>query len=430
MKYQIDFRNYGWAIIFLFFLLLSTKTFFNIPLILLSISGIYVLVKNKTIDMGKANIRLFGIMYLCIIIPMILSLFDAVSFNESLRKTITFILFYPLGVAIILSLANPIHKKYLLYSIFFLMCFWILDAIWQSISGYNILGYQFKGKRITGMFHPSSKIGIVLANLSPFYFEVLRIQFHKRKWILLLVLPLIYVVILSGGRSSYIMLLLSSILYVIYLFSIGAFARVTKNNVVVILSIIVFGGIILFNSDKIFTTEEYEHLEKRFSSIGDYFSGDAQKIAVAVPGRMKIWESAIWVARDNWVNGVGPRGFRYVADDYIEKRNGYIISEHASSSTHPHQYFLEILTETGVFGIIGYLIFLIILYHQIYIYFRHDKYKHLLPWTFPALIVTMPVNIHMAFYGNYIATFICVTVAIVMSLEIGNNSNTAKQKHD
>ena len=116
-----------------------------------------------------------------------------------------------------------------------------------------------------------------------------------------------------------------------------------------------------------------------------------------------------------------------MADEYIEKREGYIISEYADSSTHPHQYVLEILTETGVFGVIGYVIFLIILYRQVYIYFRNDQHRYFLPWTFPALIATMPINIHKAFYSSYISVFICVTVAIVMSLEIYKNLNAVKQ---
>lgn len=434
VNYDYENIKYGWVIIFLFFLFLSSKALSNYPLLLLCIVGIHVLIKSRTIDLGQSNIRLYGLMYLCIVIPMILSLPDAVLLAESLRKTLTFSLFYFAGVAIIISLANQKYRKYLLYSIFFLMCFWIFDAIWQSISGYNIRGYPYnvdgigkQGRRLTGMFYPSSRIGIVLANLSPFYFEFLRIHFHKRKWIILLILPLIYVVILSGGRSSYIMLLLSLILYTAYLISMGALTRITKSHVAIVLSIFILGGVISINSDKIFTKEKYAFLENRISSIGNFFSGDLQKIAVAVPGRMAIWEGALWVAKDNWVNGIGPRGFRYVVDDYIEKREGYIISKHAQSSTHPHQYLLEILTETGIIGIIGYVIFLIILYRQVYIYFRNDQYRYFLPWTFPALIATMPVNMHKAFYSSYISVFICVTVAIVMSLEIDKNSNTVKR---
>jgi O-antigen ligase len=437
MKYQIDFRNYGWAIIFLFFLLLSTKTFFNIPLILLSISGIYVLIKNKTIDMGKANIRLFGIMYLCIIIPMVLSLFDAVSFNESFRKIMSFMLYYFIGVAVILSLRDTKHRKYFLASIFFMMCFWIIDATWQSISEFNILGYPYNAeghgasrRRLTGMFYPRAIIGLILAILSPFYFEFIRQYYHKTKWIVLLILLLIYVIYLSGSRASYVMLLISMFFYSIFLISIGFVSKINKNHVIITLSIILFSSIIITNIGKVITDERKDWLTNRIYSIGHLLSGDINKVTDAVPGRVGIWEGALWVAKDNWVNGIGPRGFRYVVDDYIENREGHIISEYARSSTHPHQYVLEILTETGVIGLLGYLMFLVILYRRIYVYFKNEQYRHYLPWTFPALIATLPINMHMAFYGNYISVLIWVTVAIVMSLEIGNNSNTAKQKHD
>jgi len=58
---------------------------------------------------------------------------------------------------------------------------------------------------------------------------------------------------------------------------------------------------------------------------------------------------------------VGPRGFRYIVDDYIAIDDEYYISVVARRATHPHQIVLEIMTETGIIGVIGYLLFFILI---------------------------------------------------------------------
>ena len=129
------------------------------------------------------------------------------------------------------------------------------------------------------------------------------------------------------------------------------------------------------------------------------------------PAMIMIWEGAIRVVRDHWINGVGPRGFRYIVDDYIVSDGKYYISEVARGATHPHQIVLEILTETGVIGVIGYLLFCILILKETVILFKAGNYNAL-PWIFPVIIAVFPINMYKAFYGHYTATLIWVLITL------------------
>ena len=65
-------------------------------------------------------------------------------------------------------------------------------------------------------------------------------------------------------------------------------------------------------------------------------------------------ESAGRIFRAHWINGVGPRGFREVHAEYAPAHDPYV--QTGRSLTHPHMFVLEIAAETGIVGLIGYLI--------------------------------------------------------------------------
>jgi len=72
---------------------------------------------------------------------------------------------------------------------------------------------------------------------------------------------------------------------------------------------------------------------------------------------------------------------------------------------------LEIMTETGVIGVIGYLLFFTLILKEAMRLFRENNCDAL-PWIFPVIIAVFPSSMYMAFYGNYIASLIWVLVAL------------------
>jgi len=354
---------------------------------------------------------------------MVLSLPDAVNFQESFRKVLSFAAYYLMGVAVISLLSNDDQKQYLINGIGAVLLIWCLDASWQSYAGSNLLGFPYDGNRLSGMFYPKFRLGLVLAILSPFYFDFIRYHAKKYLWVTFLLIPYIYVIILSGNKSSWVMLSISIFLYIIFLFLSGFFSRLIKTHIIITLVICFAGITLLSNTGKIIPENKAAWIENRMQSIVPLLSGDIDNAGESFNERLKIWEGSLRVARDHWINGVGPRGFRYVVDDYINGDDEYIISSVARHSTHPHQIVLEVMTETGMIGIIGYLLFFILILKEAMNFLREKNYGALI-WIFPVIIAVFPVNMYKAFYGNYTATLIWVLIALSFALKSRDDTST------
>ena len=104
--------KYSWLIVLLYIALLPTKSFYNIPIIILAVAGITLIFFQWTMCYENNNIKRFGLVFLCIWIPMILSLPDAVNFQESFIKVLSFVAYYLMGVAVISLLADETRNRY------------------------------------------------------------------------------------------------------------------------------------------------------------------------------------------------------------------------------------------------------------------------------------------------------------------------------
>ena len=403
--------KYSWFILLSYLAFLPTKSLYNIPIIILAAAGIILIYLHRNICYENDYIKRFGLIFLCIWIPMILSLPDAVNFQESFRKVLSFSVYYLMGVAVISSLTVETRRQYLINGTGILLLFWCLDASWQSYAGSNLFGFPYDGPRITGVFYPKSRIGLMLAILSPFYFEFIRYHVKKYSWLTLLLIPYIYVIILSVGKNSWVMLVISVFLYIIYLYLSGYFSKLKKSQLIIALVICIAGFALLSNAGKIIPEEKAIWIEDRMQSMVSLLSGDIDNAGATFQHRIMIWEGAIRVSSDHWINGVGPRGFRYIVDDYIHSDDEYFISKVASRSTHPHQILLEIMTETGMIGVIGYLLFFTLILKEAMKLIREKNYDAL-PWIFPVIIAVFPLNMYKAFYGNYTATLIWVLITL------------------
>jgi len=138
--------------------------------------------------------------------------------------------------------------------------------------------------------------------------------------------------------------------------------------------------------------------------------------------RTPIWDTGYEMFKQNWFNGVGPRGFRYVYHEYADDDNFFVQGDRRGQ-THPHLVFLEIAVETGLVGIIGFIFF----YSAVLRFWwrgRHDS--NTVAWTSSLLAATFPFNAHMAFYGSYWSGFMwllagCSIAVIVQGGSIRRN---------
>jgi len=182
---KIILGKYLWLLILLYIALLPTKLFYNIPISILAAAGIILIYLRRDICYENDNIKRFGLVFLCIWVPMVLSLPDAVNFQESFRKVLTFTAYYLMGVAVISLLTSEVRRQHLINGMGVVLVIWCLDAVWQSYTGSNLLGFPYE-TQLSGVFYPKFRLGLILAILSPFYFEFIRYHAKKYSWLTIL----------------------------------------------------------------------------------------------------------------------------------------------------------------------------------------------------------------------------------------------------
>jgi O-antigen ligase len=310
------------------------------------------------------------------------------NFNiDSLRISL-FYFRYGVFVIAIITLINVDDKfiKYFFYCIFFCFTSLILDGFYEYFVGENILGWKnAESARISSFFGEEKILGSYLSRLWPIFFGI-SILFLKQKDKLFFLFILIFIlsetlIFLSGDRSAFFNINLSAIFVI--LFS----RKLLKLRLITLLSTIFVLIIISFINP---TAKErvFDQTIKQMNLIKDMEKPFEDGLYIFSREHTHHYITAYKMYLDNKVLGVGVKNFRKFCSD--EK---YEVSS-ASCAPHPHNTYLQILSETGLVG----FLFLI----SVLIYFCIYMLKHLI----------------LRFKGKYYFTDfeICVLSGIVIYL--------------
>ena len=391
-----------------------SKALYNYPLGIMAIVGFYrVVVSPKSIWEDKI-LRTFVILFLCLWIPLLISLIDAINPSRSSQTIFSYLRFLFAGLFIIQELSKD-GKFFRIFNncVFFIILFWCIDASIQFFVGHNLLGFPYRPGEITGMFFPRNTISHICAILSPIYFYVVFEYSHKNKLFWLSVIPVFFIVLISGRRAAWIMLALCTFGFFIYAY-LASFNKSKTLRVSVIISFaigVILATTIMFN----------QPTKDRFKTTLGLFSFDYESINAATAARLTIWQTAYSIFREHPINGIGPRGFRFIYHDYGKRDDIYIISKSNRLNylfsknlppTHPHLLILEILAEAGVIGLVGFLLLFYLLIKSIrYTANSFNGFVFLVP----VVVAIFPFNAHMAFYGSVWSSMIWLLIAFYAS---------------
>ena len=139
---------------------------------------------------------------------------------------------------------------------------------------------------------------------------------------------------------------------------------------------------------------------ERVAQITPMFSGDKAAIDGALAYRLSLWETGANMLSANWLNGIGPRGYRYVYFEFASEDDHFVRGVRKGTPTHPHLILLEIAVETGLIGVIGYLTFLV-LYLRKLARLSRRQLAVVFPPALAVLVAVFPTNVHHSFYGNF-----------------------------
>lgn len=341
-------------------------------------------------------------LFMLIWTPMLISLIGAINFDKSFIKTLGVLPF--LFVGLYLTSGISLNKIYTAMSIIVVATgIWCIDFFiyhlriielehallwrWSFTMGGNYIGDEIA--------YNIPILGQILSVLLPIIFEAIRKYSQTRvKASMSLVFAVIYIttIILSGNRNAVLMMLVSLITWSIYVGVKCEYIKTYPKTIVsgLFMTVIFFSGVLSVSTTRISSFVEIESI-------------DLQSIDNLSSNRLPLWESAFNMAKDNWINGIGPRGFRYGYEEYRPEVGKYGF-EYKEGSTHPHFALLEVFLETGLIGFCALLFLFWIIFKEI-LKANDEAQILLVPW-FIALMTSIVPNIGKAFYSSYWLTFI------------------------
>jgi O-antigen ligase len=263
-------------------------------------------------------------------LPFLWLVAAAVATAEGCRKTFT-----GLGMIALLWTADALLEAALGHS----PLFWLIDHARLAVTGHTMCaGSTLVVDRLGGVLGPCNlKLGIVLASLSPFALNLCWQRFGRLGW-LLAALGIGMVILLAGSRASWIT-------YALVLAWTGWQALGGKRLVLLFATGAVLLGL---------ATEVSPQVRGRMQLTAQALSANASGVDAALTGRGRIWSAALCMAREHPINGVGVRGFRD-AFPGCDPQPGVVAAWGTGVALHAHQIVLEVLSETGVIGLLIWL---------------------------------------------------------------------------
>ena len=417
----------------LIILLLSSlvgNAIFNLISVIFITKIFYEIFKNK--DTKYFNQTWFKLAIILFIIFVTSSLMSEYS-NLILLKNLTLIrfMFIALCVQYCLQKYNAINS--FLYTILFMTIFVSFDALIQYFFGVNLFGNNLNTDsisrtRLTGIFGDEEIVGGFLIKFICLGVAGIIIFFKNNKKIIYSYYSIVgLTILLSQERMAFILMSFLTFIILIYFLWKKKF-----KSIIIILFISLTTIPAFFNFD--------ESLKKRYLSTFTSGSGlakvtfddsnkpinfienfsDLNDIDISFKDSMwgAHYMTAFEIFKENVLFGSGTRSFRYECN---KEKYGNLDSHYIKKrcSTHPHNYYLEILSETGIVGFL-YLLFLLC----IFFYYEYKFYSNTKDITHLFGVLSIFINLWpLASTGSIYASFngLVIWISIGYVLSFSNN---------
>ena len=322
--------------------LISGNLLINLFILLFSIIFFLNFKENKKLLKNK-------IFYLLVFyfISLLVNLAFSTNLENSVLRVlkIFFIICFIIEIMNMITKHNKTYLKYIFFSWSFIFFIVSVDIIFESIFGFNLIGIKspFPG-RIASFFGDELVAGGFYHGFILFFLSFLVLNKTKNYFFITLIICLILISFLIGERSNFIKIFLS-----ILIFSSIAIKVDFKTKIMSFLIVIISLSAFLNFNDQ-YKLRYFDQLKILFTS-----DGYANYLKESTYGAHR--NTAVKIFKENFYFGVGIKNFRYEADKEKYQNKNY--KETGTKTTHPHQVHHEILSETGIFGYISFMIFVL-----------------------------------------------------------------------
>ena len=397
-------KNYykytDYLLIFLPIVIILGSPAINFFLITSSVLFLYLSIKYKFWVWLKITwVRLFIVFWLYLIL---LSMFS-IDFQNSFRASFFLIRFLLFALCIKYLAFNHFSYKKVFNVWFFILIFVCLDVWIQYFFGKDLFGYEDHGHRFAGLFGDELVAGAFLWKISApimglIFYEKVFNNSKKYNYFILTFLLIPLTILITGERASFLIFLFSAFLSILFL---SYFIKKFKFLIINILMVV-------FLSSALSMTDSVKNRYTDFLDILKNFNNSSYGV---------LFTSGIEVWRKNKLTGVGLKNFSIVCDMEISP----IDKPHQPCSTHPHNLYIQIISETGLIGLVLFLSFFVAFFvNHLKIFYKLKKnsdqsflFISCMCFLFSFL---WPLTTSGSFYSSWNGFFYWIMIGIILNL--------------
>ena len=403
-KYIYNYFLFLFSIIPITFLIGPAISLSNI--ILIDISFIILIIYKKDYFFLKSKpIKFLLILYLYFILNSFLSVDYSIGQYRNfgfLRLIIFFVAFN------YFFFQKSFFKKMLIFwsIVIFIV---IIDVFIEQFTGTNIFGYNFGVRfyidqvqygRIVSFFEDEPIVGGYLFGFYLILAGFLLNEFRDKKilFVFAFIILILFTIILTGERSNSIRAFFGFGLIVLFMSKFDFKTKIVSLSSVVILIM--------------FLIPNVKYLEIRFiNNVKDVFSSHSIYF--------DIYKSASQVFENNKIFGVGNKNYR--VETCNTKRTIEDNTDLYHCQTHPHQFYLELISEHGIVGsfLILFILFKLI-FSKIIETFKKDNYLKSGSLIY-MLLMFIPLLPTGAFFGDFLLTIFIINLSIFYASDKSSN---------
>ncbi len=335
-------------------------------------------------------------------LPEVISAMDAVDAPRAFREAAVDLRYLPFLWLVAAAVANREARRTTFNGLAIIVAVWTLDALAQVVFGTSPLFWgldqlkqlvsgrpmctaeQMAGlDRLSGFLGPCNrKLGVVMASLSPFLLFAAERRLKATGW-LLASAAIGVVVLLAGARAAWIT-------YALVLVFSGWKLLGWKR----LLGVFAFGAVLL-----VVLAMVSPQVRERIRLTTHALTANESGVDTALSGRGQIWSAAGCMIVEHPINGVGARGFRE-AFPGCDAGAGERPAWGQGPAFHAHQIVLEVLSETGVIGLLLWLAGAALAWRA-WRYAAPQAKERARPAMLALAVTVFPFNTHLAFYSTF-----------------------------
>ena len=392
-KINLNFYEF---LIFIFPLVVTLRSFIlNLYLVIISLLTLVLIIKKKI------EIHYIYKFFLLFLIYIFINSFFSVDTHKSIVSSFSQIRFFLFSIFLYNFASRSLFEKIKYYWLFFIV-FISIDCYLQLYSGKNIFGFAYDQNyfRLSGVFNDEYIVGYYIAIFSLIAVSLIKKNFQSKSAIFqdsLIIFLLIFfniTVLITGERTSFLIILVSTFLFITLMFDI--------KKIIYFFIILIPIFFTIFTKSNLFD-DRYTEVVKIIKNIPDSSYG-------------RIFSSAFELWKNNKVTGVGLKNYRIECPNL---RDPDINNQYPYCANHPHNYLLELLVETGLVGSLLYMYFLSYIIISITKNFLNKHIKNKIksdPFILMSFILllsyTMPIKTSGSIFSTLNASIFWFVIAI------------------